>query len=47
MRNAITCEARLTAARIAELKEHLCEGEGLTGPCEASKHYDAPAARRQ
>jgi uncharacterized protein YecT (DUF1311 family) len=34
------CEADLTAARIYELKAHLCEGEGLTGYCEKSRRYD-------
>jgi uncharacterized protein YecT (DUF1311 family) len=38
------CEAELTVARIAELKLHLCEGEGLTGPCEASRRYDGPSS---
>jgi uncharacterized protein YecT (DUF1311 family) len=37
------CEADLTADRIAELKVHLCEGEGLTGPCKASRRYDGPS----
>ena len=35
-----TCISALTWNRIDELKVDLCEGAGLTGPCEASKRYD-------
>ncbi len=34
------CLFRHNSERIDELKIFLCEGAGLTGPCEASKKYD-------
>jgi uncharacterized protein YecT (DUF1311 family) len=37
-----TCLSALTWNRIDELKLNLCEGAGMTGPCEASKRYDRP-----
>jgi uncharacterized protein YecT (DUF1311 family) len=37
-----TCISALTWNRIKELKLDLCEGAGMTGPCEASKRYDRP-----
>jgi len=37
-----TCISELTWNRIEELKFNLCEGAGMTGPCEASKRYDRP-----
>ena len=37
-----TCISALTWNRIEELKVNLCEGAGMTGPCEASKRYDRP-----
>jgi uncharacterized protein YecT (DUF1311 family) len=37
-----TCISALTWNRIEELKPNLCEGHGMTGPCEASKRYDRP-----
>jgi uncharacterized protein YecT (DUF1311 family) len=40
------CIAGLTEERIAGLKEELCEGSGMTGPCAASRKYDlSPASR--
>lgn len=33
------CVAALTRGRIARLKIFLCEGQGLTGPCDASRKY--------
>jgi uncharacterized protein YecT (DUF1311 family) len=33
------CVANLTRERIARLKIFLCEGQGLTGPCDASRKY--------
>ena len=38
------CLDTLTWSRIAELKIFLCEGFGMTGDCEASNRYAAPAA---
>jgi uncharacterized protein YecT (DUF1311 family) len=38
-----TCISSLTWNRIEELKLVLCEGAGMTGPCEASKRYDRPS----
>jgi uncharacterized protein YecT (DUF1311 family) len=35
-----TCISAVTWNRIDELKLNLCEGAGMTGPCEASKRYD-------
>jgi len=37
-----TCITDLTLRRIEELKINLCEGQGMTGPCEASRRYDRP-----
>jgi uncharacterized protein YecT (DUF1311 family) len=37
-----TCLSALIWNRIDELKLNLCEGAGMTGPCEASKRYDRP-----
>jgi uncharacterized protein YecT (DUF1311 family) len=37
-----TCISALTWNRIEELKLNLCEGTGMTGPCEASRRYDRP-----
>ena len=37
-----TCGIALTLNRIEELKLDLCEGAGMTGPCEESKRYDPP-----
>jgi uncharacterized protein YecT (DUF1311 family) len=36
------CLIDLTWNRIQELKINLCEGNGMTGPCEASSRYDRP-----
>jgi len=33
------CEHTLTRQRIDVLKVFLCEGQGMTGPCEASKRF--------
>jgi uncharacterized protein YecT (DUF1311 family) len=33
------CRAFATNARIDRLKPLLCEGAGMTGPCEASRRY--------
>ena len=41
------CLAAGTEARIAELKVHLCEGEGMTGYCKESHKYDLPKPRRR
>jgi uncharacterized protein YecT (DUF1311 family) len=40
------CLAGLTEERIAGLKEELCEGSGMTGPCAASRKYDLSRASR-
>jgi uncharacterized protein YecT (DUF1311 family) len=40
------CIAGLTEERIAGLKEELCEGSGMTGPCAASRKYDLPRPTR-
>jgi uncharacterized protein YecT (DUF1311 family) len=40
------CIAGLTEERIEVLKEELCEGSGMTGPCAASRKYDLPRASR-
>ena len=40
------CIAGLTEERIAALKEELCEGSGMTGPCAASRKYDLSRASR-
>lgn len=40
---ASACMASVTWNRIDELKWNLCEGQGMTGECEASKRYDRPA----
>lgn len=37
-----SCAASLTWERIATLKMNLCEGQGITGACEASRRYDQP-----
>lgn len=42
MRYAI-CVYGYNARRISELKFFLCEGAGMTGPCEESKKYDNPS----
>ena len=36
------CLTEITWDRIKELKLTLCEGQGLTGSCEASRRYDRP-----
>ena len=33
------CQRTLTRQRIDVLKTFLCEGEGMTGPCEASRRF--------
>jgi lysozyme inhibitor LprI len=40
------CIAGLTEERIAGLKEELCEGSGMTGPCAASRKYDLSRGSR-
>ena len=35
----LNCVTTLTQARINHLKIFLCEGHGMTGPCEASRKY--------
>ncbi len=37
-----SCADSLTWERIAALKFNLCEGQGMTGVCEASRRYDRP-----
>lgn len=37
-----SCADSLTWERIAALKINLCEGQGMTGDCEASRRYDQP-----
>ncbi len=37
------CVNGYNASRISELKIFLCEGAGMTGPCEESKKYDNPS----
>lgn len=37
-----SCADGLTWERIAALKFNLCEGQGMTGACEASQRYDRP-----
>ena len=37
-----SCADDLTWERIAALKFNLCEGQGMTGACEASRRYDRP-----
>lgn len=34
------CKQARTEERIARLKIFLCEGAGMTGPCDASRRYD-------
>ena len=34
-----SCRAAFTQERIGRLKLFLCEGAGMTGPCEASRRY--------
>jgi uncharacterized protein YecT (DUF1311 family) len=36
------CYSELTWQRIDNLKEDLCEGAGMTGPCPESQKYDRP-----
>ena len=36
------CLTEITWDRIKELRLTLCEGQGLTGSCEASRRYDRP-----
>jgi uncharacterized protein YecT (DUF1311 family) len=40
------CVIALTWERIGLLKLHLCEGEGMTGPCSESDAYARPAGGR-
>ena len=35
-----SCISAVTWNRIEELKLNLCEGRGMTGPCDASRRYD-------
>lgn len=37
-----SCADSLTWERITALKVNLCEGQGMTGGCEASRRYDRP-----
>ncbi len=37
-----SCADGLTWERITALKFNLCEGQGMTGACEASRRYDQP-----
>jgi uncharacterized protein YecT (DUF1311 family) len=37
-----TCYDEVTWNRIDELKLDLCEGQGMTGDCDASRRYDRP-----
>lgn len=39
-----TCIDTLTVARISELAINLCEGNGMTGECDASRRYTARVA---
>lgn len=39
------CMADISWDRIEALKLDLCEGAGMTGPCEASRRYDRPSSR--
>ena len=40
--NCATCVDNLNWTYIGDLKFHLCEGEGMTGPCAQSDAYNRP-----